>query len=320
MKNKKTQISLFIIFLVSIIYLACNNSVPVETRNEPATSPVTEQKRVPHTTYHEYFHEDTLRYGIRFGMTVTEWNKLFARLAKNNTVKELSNTNASAKENPYSIYKAFRAFVPFDNSEGINRERNGFYISGLFITTEYKQDTVQIFKLDNRIIDESILIGIQIDYDVPTQEIKEVLNILIEKDQLDYIAGPRNFNLSYAPLAVSDFKDPVEASMLKFAKEHGGSSSSDNYSSKTLTQTALFEGRLFNSSIELTETRNASVMRNTDYEIYAINDAYRTYQLKQRLFSKKQFKLDIEQFMTLEQRKNFENSKETDRLIQSTLK
>jgi hypothetical protein len=252
-------------------------------------------------------------------MTLSEWNKHLATLANDGIIKELSEIDFVTNETPYFIRGAYKGFLPVDNSDGFNKNRRGFHLIGLFSEPNAHNDTVEIFRLNNKIIDEPVLIGIQLDCDIPSSDIVEVIKIMVGKDNLDYVAGPNPITPNYDPLTAADFSDPVAEHLGKFAKESGGSSSDENYVSNKSTSKTLFQGRLFYSSIEVTESESAGVQRNSDYKIISISNAYRNYKLTQKLFSRKQFKLNIEDYMTQTQLDNYNNSSKTKELIDKAL-
>lgn len=317
--------------LIAFIYffISCNDSTQTNNQtNKPttnlvdtttATQPTTSNQQLikQDTIYNDFFYEDTLRNGYRFGMTLSEWNKRLAILANDGVIKELSEIDFATSSN--FVRGSYKGFIPIDKSDDINRKRIGFYLTGLFSTPSYHSDTVEIFRLNGKPINEPILIGIQLDCDVPYRDFAEVINIMVGKDNLEYVAGPDPMLPDNSPLTVEDFSDPVAESLGKFAKESGGSSSDEKYVSKTRSTKTLFQGRFFYSSIEVVETDNASVQRNSDYKIISMDNAYRNYTLTQKLFSKKQFNLNVEDYMTGTQLDNYKNSSTTKELIDKAL-
>src|SRR5882672_6538773 len=145
----------FIYFFMSCNNLTQTNNQPnkpttnlVDTKTATDTTTFNQQPIKQETIYKDFFYEDTLRNGYRFGMTLSEWNKHLAVLANDGVIKELSEIEFATS--PNFVRGSYKGFLPIDKSDDINRKRIGFYLTGLFSTPGYHRDTVEIFRLNNK--------------------------------------------------------------------------------------------------------------------------------------------------------------------------
>jgi hypothetical protein len=288
--------------------VSINDNVPVaDTTYTPPARP---------KVYRDFHLENALRNGYRFGMTLSEWNKHLANLAENGTAKELS--KVSIVDGPGSDLKigSYKAFFPIDASDNIQRSREGFYICGLFAQPQSQDGADEVFRINGTVTDEPILIGIQVDCSIPDYRINGAIQAMVDKDELQPLAGGRLPYTTDEPLDAIDFRDAVAEGIGRMNREMGKENDDERYAQMVLIDRTLLQSPLFYCVLELTETRRAEVVRNGDYRVQFISNAYRSYHLVQKIYSKKQSNLDIEKYMTPDERQNYQSTNETRKLIE----
>lgn len=335
----------FVLLFISLI--SCNNKNPKPYDNDNESLSVvdtsfvhvnvnTTETAVLDTVFKDYFYEEILNYGYRFGMPLTEWNKNLATLTKNGEVSELSElTFASERSdnllpNINLVEGSYQGFIPVDKSE--NPNKRGFLIKGLFSIAKSDNKSIEVFRLNKRKIKEPILIGVRAEVFSPDSEIKDVINIMIAKDNLQFITGDNILVIDDKPLTVADFSS--ESSIGKMEKgfhdfahtKRDGTSDGvsfeidpNKYENRHSLRTALFQNDLFISKIMVIETDKTLTTRNRDNEIIGINNSNRKFKLYQEIYSKKQYKIDKTAIMTREQKEEYDKSSETQKLMNKAL-
>lgn len=324
--KKKSALTLA---LISLLIFSCQEQPTVaaddipEVNNEPqladssATSAQTDPVQIRPVKYHDFHLEkNVLRNGYQFGMLLSEWNKHLASLAEKGIAKELSKVEVAYGQDKYLTIGSYRAFFPVDTSMGIQSSRQGFFISGLFASPKSYGDTVEVFRINGQETDQPVLIGIQVDCAIPDYRINEAIQAMVDKDELERLAGGRLPYATNAPLEVSDFDDAVSASLAELDEKLGKKNNDDKRVQTGLTDRSLLQCPRFYAVIELYEQRSADVVRGTDYRVRYISNAYRTYHLVQRIYSKTQSNLNIEEYMTVDELENYKNASETRKLIE----
>lgn len=318
----------YLILIFSSLFIwgftSCNNQNQSKVIDEDTTKKIADttkmnypkaNKQKTDTIYKSFFFEDTLKGGYQFGMTVSQWNKHLATMAKNGYINELDEVRAANVEN--LIQGSYTGFYSEDKTEGFNKNRNGYYITGLFTSPKNRNDTVEIYKLNNKTINEPVLIGIQRWFRISDENVADFINRLVEIDNLNYLAGPNPQLPNNNPLTPEEFSDDIQEGLEKFA----GAKIQENeqVTSRNVTST-LFEGRLFYCVIEATEKNTAYATRNADYKIVSIKNGFRDYLLVQKIYSKKQYDLRVSDYMTEMQKTNYDNKIKTKSLIDKALK
>lgn len=275
------------------------------------------QKPIRNVIYRDFKLESSLRNGYQFGMTVTEWNKHLAKIASVGIGKELSKVTYLGGPGTDLQLGSYRLFLPVDESENIQRSREGFYISGLFATPKNTDETNEVFRINGQVTDEPVLIGIQLDCNIPNYRINGVIQAMVEKDELQLLAGGRLPSTTDEPLEADDFRDVFVEGFGKMNREAGKVNDDETRAEMGSTSRTLLQCPRFYSILELTETRRAEVIRDSEYRVRSINNAYRSYHLVQKIYSKTQSSLDIEKYMTPDELQNYQNARETRDLIEA---
>lgn len=310
------SLSIFILLLIS-----CNNksenseSLEVDTISTPLPSEA-EVKPIfkKDTIVKEITIEDPIMEGYRFGMTVSEWNEFLAKKVDQGIVKSLNESGSLNFTENYISY-AYKGNIKIDFLNTKANTNKGYDIIGLFIRPSESDKTFEIFKRNGIIINEPILYGVKKVFYISDDEFNLVINKELSNNSLSYVAGyPPNIVLNRS-LGVDDFSDPVENGLDKFTNESLSKNTSSSYTTKT-----LYNNNNVYAVFEVTETRSATIQRNGDYEVISVDNAYVDYKLVQRIFSKKIGILNIEDYMTEEQKIKFRDSMKTIELRNKALK
>ncbi len=205
MKNIKKIKS---ILLIILFFTACKSDITTEAPPTPQPNPP-DTTLLPHVTV-----EDTIVSNIflenisntfgNFGVTISEWNKHLAMLAKNNEVINLNesgstfyysfdnNTKKILSENIYS--KVYEADLSINDNLLIK-------INGIFRFPIRYSDTFEVFLRKNIPLSEPILVGIKFDYylktnnshfssSIPYDWIDPlIVNIKKSSNNIEYVAG-----------------------------------------------------------------------------------------------------------------------------------
>lgn len=307
---------------VSLFILSCQeqgstveNTVSIN-ENVPVVDTTTYNPPARPVVYRDFHLENSLRNGYQFGMTLSQWNKHLAGLAENGAAKELSKVNFVDGPGTDLKIGSYKAFFPIDASDNIQRSREGFYISGLFASPKSRDGADEVFRINGTETDEPILIGVQVDCNIPDYRINGAIQAMVDKDGLQRLAGGRLPYTTDEPLEVRDFQDAVDEVFGKMNRDMGKENGDEKYAQRSLIDRTLLQSPLFYCVLELTETRRAEVVRDADYRVQFISNAYRTYHLVQKIYSKKQSNLDIEKYMTPDELQNYQNTNETRKLIE----
>jgi hypothetical protein len=320
--NKHYVISFVLITL--LVFSRCNEhsnnqdeNISTAKKDTAENNNATSIKKTD-TIFKSYYYEDTLKNGYRFGMTVSGWNKQLAILAKSGFLSELAQMEFARYND--EVVGSYKGFYSEDKSGGDDNRKNGFYITGLFANPHSTDDTVEVFKLNNKIVNQPILIGIKLDFNIPYGRYADMISILLGRDNLMYKAGPDPILPNENPLSIEEFSDPVADYMSKSAGASQKSPGEEKQISKENTTKTLFEGKRFYSIIEVKEIDRATVTRNSEYKITSLKDGFRYYSLAETVYSKKQYDLKISDYMTDYQKQKIDKSSETKKLIDRALK
>lgn len=282
------------------------------------------------TLYIDFVLEDTLKNGYRFGMTLTEWNKQLALLTKEGKIAELqevSSKDYAGDLEQYWGYQSYKGFTPIytGDSNKVGSYRIGTFVTGLFLRPKQKLDSIQVFRRNNTMINEPVLIGIKKFWNIPSTDIIDVVDGIIYKDELNYVVGSTLSTLAFTPPGAADFESSVGyakagEAFIKFAKGDKHITKYEDDLTNESTYKTLFQNKRFYCVIKIKEVETAHVRWNTDYKITSVTNARRDYQLTQEIYSKQQAKINVADYMTWEQRRNHENLIKSNELMNKALK
>lgn len=330
----KKILKIFILFLTlsgcnGISHQITNNPVSDTAINKYDKLENNENKKKTDTTYIDFFSENPLQYGYRFGMTLSDWNKNLALLAQNDRVNELdkaSRDNYTKDEMKYwpgeNSYRGFIKIYQSDSSDD-NSNRIGSFIIGLFLKPKASDDSVQVFRLNKKIIDEPILVGIKREFNIPSSDIVNAENAIINQDQLDFVAGNKQYILSFDPPETKDFQSHLDGRKVwaDFDKEMDKNYKPE-YEGELTTKSeykTLLQNKLFYCVFVVEEIKSTYATWNQNYKIISITNSTRRYKLFQYIFSKRQAQLNVNDYMTSLERLNYQNSEKTKKLIDEAL-
>ena len=347
MKSFKLKYPLLKLFWI-IVITSCDNKEnknpladklqPAESEFSSVNSTIIENSVKIDTVYKDFTYEDYIGF-YRFGMPLSEWNKSLAELDKNNIIKNLCKLNST--ENSKFVYGSYQGFYELNQNDKTIEQGTGYYVKGLFENVKYHSDTVEILRLNGSSVNEPILIGIQIDFDINLSDINATINSILANDSLEFLAGSIPLVQNKCAITKEDFPigmpDYILEENLNSALEKYKSNNNQNYSpsnsnsipssrrrreSFTSNFKILYSTKNYYMTVELDKTTSAIVQRSNEmnnFEILYIEDGYCNYKLTQNFFSKLQSGLNIEDYMTSEELTRHRQSIQTKRLIDEAL-
>jgi hypothetical protein len=309
-----------------------------ESEINSLNSTITQESIKKDTVYKDFIYEEYIGF-YRFGMTLSEWNKRLAELAKNKIITSLSKLNST--ENPRFVYDSYQGFFELNQNDKTTEHGPGCYVRGLFEKVNYHQDTVEIFRLNGHAVNEPILIGIQIDFDINLSSFNEIVNSMIANDNLKFIAGSIPLVLNNHPVSKEDFPigvppDLIGENMNAAIEQYNSDNNPNRSLSSSFSNPAprkriesfnnyfkiLYSTNNYYMTIEVEKTTSAFVQRSNEinnYEILFIEGGHCNYKLTQKKFSKTQSRLNIEDYMTREELTKYKQSIQTKKLIDEAL-
>jgi len=289
------------------------------------------------TVYKDFPLGSSLKYG-RIGMSVPEWNKNLALLAKNGVVKQLKELNFSdyaGYTSQQGIYNGniYEGYIPYFNGEYSYQ----FVIRGIFVFPRMQNDTVIVYLRDHQPINDGLLVGIQIRLFLGEaslcryQDINQIHEF--QSGNMNYLAGDK----------LPKFKKPeLERDGFMLRLKHLSDNDKqpmwkheDNLSGNT-NYRCLYELDDFYSEYSFsiqkmgTEVCDVETVYKGD-KMYQVDKpiAIKNYEwdysfLQQTIYSKKYSGLKVEDYMTDDEKKGITEKKksksETEDLINKALK
>ena len=259
----------------------------------------------------EIFYERPLREDFTLGITVDEWNMDLANKAKGGVVDKLNTVYLQSEE--YHVNNATKAYI-YQDKYNINSKYSS-EITGLFIKQKRNNESFEIFKRDNMMLEQPILFGIEKKISIPSYNYKELINKLVDDNQLVHIAGDLPQLPVVFEITKEDFDDPVVNGLDKFVN----APTSKLAEQKTINR-ALYENKKIYAIIETTVSKTAYINRNSKYEVTSIDNPFSDYIFIIRFFSKRYNNIKPIDYMSDEQKRRFNDSINTINIINQTLK
>lgn len=305
-----------IVFLLIFTLLSCKNEKQKNevTRVQVAKPVAVNPRRVVSnidTIITEIFYERPLNEDYTFGITVDEWNMHLVNKKKEGEFDQLNKSYLHFNE--CYANNATKAFIYLDDSN-LNL-RFGSEITGLFIKQKKNNGSVEIFKRDNITLEQPVLFGIEKKISLPYYYYKELVSKIIYDNRLVHIAGNSpSLPIDYE-ISKEDFNSAFEKSMDKFINAPTSKIAENNYTNK-----ALYENEKVYVVIETTVSKGAFINRNSEYEVVSIENPTYNYTFFVRYFSKRYNFIKPIDYMNDEQKRKFNDSLNTEKIVKETLK
>lgn len=323
----KSNYSLIFVIGFFTLLSSCDNndtseiSSAVEVYKEPYRSkPKVEEKIV----YRDFFLEQPLENGFCFGMLLSEWNKKLALFAKEGVLSGLTDkprmfyfpmdipVSTRVSSNNYNYYYTDDSYLGSFNSIG-----DKYSVLGIF--TERNSE---LFRRNNVEINQPVLVGIKFKYFVDQSNVLTKIDNLIKDENLIYVAG--SYPIINKPISPSEFGFNLKDS---YAVYLGGKEKEEVCNKVNLfyskNENVLFENEKYYAVIEVNIKTHARVIRDNNCEIYSILSGERKFYFTKTIFSKKQSRLNIEDYLTIEQKnkikREIEYEKKKKELIKKAL-
>jgi hypothetical protein len=307
----------FIFIVLSVTFFSCDNLK--EKKEEVKFEKLVEPKKINppqsvsniDTIVTEIFYEQPLNEDYTFGITVEEWNMHLVNKKNEGVFDQLNRSYLQFHD--YYATNAIKAFLYLDDSD--KNLRFGSEITGLFIKQKMNNTSVEIFKRDEVLLEQPVLFGIEKKIYVPYYYYKDLINKILIDHRLVHIAGNSpSLPIDYE-ITKEDFNSAFEKSMDKFINAPTSKMSENNYTNK-----ALYENEKIYVVIETTVSKRSFINRNSEYEIISIENPIFEYTFFVRYFSKRYGYIKPIDYMNDEQKRKFDDSINTQKIINETLK
>jgi hypothetical protein len=340
------------ILLIILFFTACKSDITTEDPPIPQPNPL-DTNLLPHVTVEDtivsniFFENISNTFG-NFGVTISEWNKHLAMLAKNNEVINLNesgstfyysfdnNTKNFLSENIYS--KVYEADLPFDDNLLIK-------INGIFRFPINYSDTFEVFLRENIRLSEPVLVGIKLNYYLKQNNSHlssiipgnwmELLIGMIENDKnnFEYVAGEKisSFNngndyKSYYNSYILDAHNPIKRGLDSL---FGRSTNEPMYHQHKLNSKSKYSTlyktdnyfSIINVEHKIEADLNCSFKNgsNSDCELISADNENSYYFLSEIWLSKKQSGINTNDFYTESQKNSLERKNKQKELINKAL-
>lgn len=272
-----------IIFVIGFFTLlsSCNNNdtseiSQVEEAQVEAFEPTTDKSE--EIVYRDFFLEQPLENGFRFGMLLSEWNKKLALFAKEGILYNLT-------DEPYSFYFNIDGY----GAHKYNYDYDYFHTDDSYLGTFNSSDdkysvlgiftksNSEVFKRNNVEINQPVLVGIKFKYFVDQSNVLTKIDNLIKDENLIYVAGSYPIINYNKPILLSEFDGFVNY----YAVWKGGKEKEEECNRVDLfynkVECTLFENEKYYAVIEVNIHTSARVIRDNNCEIYSILSGERKF-------------------------------------------
>jgi hypothetical protein len=348
---KKIKVKLIII----LIFTACNSGNPPKSVTEN-TIPQTESsdtilyqpEKVQDTIESNIFLEKISNTLGNFGVTVSEWNKHLAQLAKDNVVNNLDKTSStfsySSHSNSKKEFLSDRLYTDVYEADLKLGDNLFMKINGIF-RFPINNDTFEVFSRDNFRLKEPVLVGIKFDYYfkqdnslsstiIPSDWIDHLIDLIkTNSTSFEYVAGDiitsfdngYDYNSYYQSYLLSAHS-PVSRAVDSF---YGKSTNVPLYHEHKLNSqskyTTLYKTDNYFSILNVTHTIEAELNSrfkygsNLDCELISASNERSYYYLTNIILSKKQSGINTSDFYSDSQNNDLESNNKQQQLIDKAL-
>jgi hypothetical protein len=343
--------------LIILFFTACNSDNPAKSDTEN-TGIQTESSDT--TLYQTEKAQDTIESNIflekisntlgNFGVTVSEWNKHLAQLAKDNVVNNLDKTSSTFYYYPHinsSSKKEFlsdRSYTDVYEADLTLGDNLFMKINGIF-RFPINNDTFEVFSRDHFRLKEPVLVGIKFDYYfkqgnslsstiIPSDWIDHIIDLIkTNSTSFEYVAGDiitsfdngYDYNSYYKSYLLSAHS-PVGRAVDSF---YGKSTNVPLYHEHNLNSqskyTTLYKTDNYFSIINVTYTIEAELKSrfkngsNLDCELISAGNERSYYYLTNIILSKKQCGINTSDFYSDSQNNYLERNNKQQQLIDKAL-
>lgn len=249
------------------------------------------------TQFTNVYLENTPTIYGKFGMTITEWNRNLAQLAKDGVIEEIQEDSImnyyefdDTRDDIASTYLHDGKTVYYGKK---NLEKSSVMkIVGVFKQPKNYDNEHEVFLRDGKTINEGILTGIRFTFDIPTNRINKIYDNAISNDNLVYIAGTKIPQIRQFQISINELREryiPIKEKLVHFAENTPNYRGHEHDIDIPEIYRSIYSGQYYYSVFSLYTYIIASVRCDTNCQAISIIKAEKEFHpFEQVIYSKLQ--------------------------------
>lgn len=300
---------LYPITLFSLIFIISLHSCD-SSQNSLTTKQIIEEAQVSDpiikvdTMFKDFKGYDHFTDEILFGMPLKKWNAFVARKTKEGYYDKLFETG----------YNSYDAHATIKGAGKVS-----FWLKPHFLENFISEgNTAQVIRIDKQVQFEPVLKELNYEIDVDfADDGNDLVKGFIRDHNMQFVSGLEPMHLSDDPGTIKDYKFNNDI-MKKFKKDEIANKA--EWESIKYSTESLFENKICYAVMKIENRKNNELLRNAEGDIVSVGDGYTRSSIYIHVVSKFYSELDIEKYLTQQQKDSIQSKHTTEELMNKALK